>query len=157
MYWTVQAPADDAEVYPGDASGTPRRRQWLEALHQGERDRMAHEARDRLPSDTGMDDLSLTSNWMRRTDWANTFRGANRTILRQLALAPSVRRIAFALGEVSGQLVTSPPSDEQRLLLLGYALDAFFDRCEDIVAYTDLSIRCWLRGYFLDKPYNTPF
>jgi hypothetical protein len=153
VYWTVQALADAGEGTPGDVDGTPKRRRWLEALHQEERDWMAQEARDRLPSDTGVDDLSLTSNWMRRTDWANTFRGADRPILRRLALAPSVRGVAFAIGEASGQLVTSPSSDEQRLLLLGHAVDAFFDT----VAHTDLSIRCWLRGYFPDKPFKTPF
>ena len=53
--------------------------------------------------------------------------------------------------------MTSPSSDEQHLLLIVHALDAFFDRCEDTVAHTDISIRCWLRGYFPYKPFKSPF
>ncbi len=156
-YWTVQTPAASNEATRDDVGGTPRHRQWLDALHRGERDRIAQEARTRLPSDTGGDDLSLTSNWMRRTDWASTFRGANRPILRRLALAPSADGRALAIGEASGQPVLSPSGDEQRLLVLGLALDAFFDRCEDTVLHTSHSIRCWLRGYFPDKPFKAPF
>ena len=68
VYWTVQAPTTGGEDSRDDVDGTPKRRQWLEALHQGEQDRIKQDARDCLLLDVGGDDMSLTSNWMRRTD-----------------------------------------------------------------------------------------
>ena len=46
---------------------------------------------------------------------------------------------------------------ERRLVAIGVALDAFFDRCEDTVGHTDHSMLCWLRGHFTDQPYRFPF
>lgn len=112
VYWTIQAPEDNGEANPVDCNGTPKRRQRVEAMHREERERIAREAQDRQPAEVGVDDLSLTSNWMRRTDWANRYQWANRPLLRRLALAPSVDGAPFAIGEANGQLLTSPRSDD---------------------------------------------
>ena len=122
-------------------------------MHREERERNTKEAQDRPAVDVGSDDLSLTSNWMHRTDWANTFRRANRPLLRRLALAPSADGAAFAIGGVDGQLLNSPPSDERRLLLFGHALNAFFDRCEDTAQRISASDCAWCK---VDVPGGKP-
>ncbi|KAJ9636434.1 hypothetical protein H2199_000585 [Coniosporium tulheliwenetii] len=155
-YWIVRT-TDDGSVPPLEVVGTPRRRQRLGKLHQGERDRIAAEAPGCMRTDTGIDDLTLTSNWMRRTGWARTFRGADRVVLRRLTLAPHSNGLTLTLGRHGDREVESGASDERRLLVIGRALDAFFDRCEDTVRFTDHSILCWLRGHFPDRPFKAPF
>jgi hypothetical protein len=47
-----------------------------------------------------------------------------------------------------GENLTSA-EDEQRLVLIGIAIDRFFDRCEDTVLHTDHSLLCWLGSQHL--------
>src|SRR5262249_41987692 len=59
--------------------------------------------------------------------------------------------------EVGDMPVSSCRGDEQRLECLMLAMDRLFDRCEDTLRYTDVSIRCWLRSREAHRPYKTPF
>jgi hypothetical protein len=43
------------------------------------------------------------------------------------------------------------------MVLIIAALDRVFDRYEDTVRYTDVSIRCWLYSQSADQPYKAPF
>lgn len=36
-------------------------------------------------------------------------------------------------------------------------LGRVLDRCADTVKHTDVSIRCWLRSQYVDRPYKAPF
>jgi hypothetical protein len=51
----------------------------------------------------------------------------------------------------------SSSKDEYQLSYLVTALDRVFDRCEDIVRHTDVSIRCLLRSSCPDRTYKAPF
>ncbi|KAH8686644.1 hypothetical protein GQ44DRAFT_631729, partial [Phaeosphaeriaceae sp. PMI808] len=85
--------------------------------------------------DTSSSDMALNTNWMRRTQWAETFAGADRKLLVQLAQIPH----------------------EFKLRHIVTALDRVFDRCEDTVRHTDVSIRCLLRSSYPDRTYKAPF
>jgi hypothetical protein len=47
--------------------------------------------------------------------------------------------------------------DEAKLSHLVTALDQVFDRCEDTVRHTDVTIRCLLRSSYPDRTYKAPF
>jgi phosphohistidine phosphatase SixA len=47
-------------------------------------DRQDHQ---RNATDTGIEDLAATSNWMRRTGWAETYKGVDRRLLLALCEA----------------------------------------------------------------------
>ncbi|KAK1658089.1 hypothetical protein BDP55DRAFT_698609 [Colletotrichum godetiae] len=47
--------------------------------------------------------------------------------------------------------------DEARLQYITSAVDGVFDRCEDTIRHTDVSIRCWLRSSEPHRPYKAPF
>lgn len=136
---------------------TPRRRRWLERLHQEELQRMAVQEAERACTYTGFDDLALTSSWMRRTGWARMFKDADRRLLKRLSLPACANGLALSPGRGRENGMESPAGDEHRLLLVGRAVDLFFDRCEDTVRHTDHSILCWLRGHFPDRPFKAPF
>ncbi|KAF1939465.1 hypothetical protein EJ02DRAFT_497113 [Clathrospora elynae] len=90
---------------------------------------------DRSASASSPGDMALNTNWMRRTGWAETFAGADRKLLVQLAQIPHECRLSY--------LVT--------------ALDRVFDRCEDTARHTDVSIRCLLRSSYPDRTYKAPY
>ncbi|KAK5109833.1 hypothetical protein LTR85_002038 [Meristemomyces frigidus] len=152
-YWTVEAAAE--EITPTDCS--PRRRARLEALHQDEKERMSSNACIPSTTDTGIDDLALTSNWMRRTGWAQTFANADRSMLLVLAEGPAADGYRLELGRHGDKVLWSSAQDERALAVAGRAVDQFLDRCEDTARHTDQSIRCWLRGQTLGQPYKAPF
>jgi hypothetical protein len=128
----------------------------LEALHRKERDRLLvrHKA---SATDSGNTDMALNTNWMRRTGWAETFADADRSFLVKLAHMPQVAEHGLLLGTSNGTDLYSCKADEQRLVLMVAALGRVFDQCADTVRHTDVSMRCWLRSQFVDRPYKAPF
>jgi hypothetical protein len=101
--------------------------------------------------------MALNTNWMRRTGWAETFAGADRKLLVQLAQIPRNIERDLALDVYDGIAIYSSRKDECRLSYLVTALDHVFDRCEDTVRHTDVSIRCLLRSSYPDRTYKAPF
>ena len=136
-YWTVIPAAEDPDQDQSHLSATPRRKPQVDRLIQEERNRLT--SNEAIPSttDIGSDELTLESNRMRRTNWLQTFRSANRSILRRLTLKPLAGAQAVALGAISGREITSSSDTEQRLITISTALDRFFDRCEGTVRHTD--------------------
>lgn len=88
---------------------------------------------------------------MRRNGWAETFAGADRKLLVQLAEIPRGTEKDLALGVYNGVPMHSRREDESKLSHLVTALDQVFDRCEDTVRHTDVSIRCLLRSSYPDR------
>jgi hypothetical protein len=107
--------------------------------------------------DTGAYDESFIGNWMRRTDWAVMFSGVNRRLLVRLTEAPAIHGSALMYGIHDGIYLQSCAKDEQRIRMIGIAMDQFFESCEDTVRHTGHSIRCWLRSHLADRPYKAPF
>ena len=101
------------------------------ALHEEEPKRLENREHNRSTTDTGIDDLALTSNWMRRTGWAGTFAGVDRRLLLALSQSPARDGCALDLGEYGSKTLCNPADDERRLIVIGRAIDRFFDRCED--------------------------
>lgn len=136
---------------------SPGRSQRVEDLRREELQLITTRASDFAATDTGIDDPTLTSNWMRRTGWARTFKDADRALLQRLCEPPCPDGAALDLGKYGDWTLRSDQRDESRLLLMGHATDRFFDRCEDTAYHTDHSIRCWLRGQLRNQPYKAPF
>ncbi|KAJ6191987.1 hypothetical protein J3E72DRAFT_443135 [Bipolaris maydis] len=113
------------------------RMQRLEQLHRDELVRIRGQLKG-SSIDTSSPDMALNTNWMRRTQWAETFVGADRKLLVQLAQIPN-------------------KEDEFKLRHIVTTLDRVFDRCEDTVRHTDVSIRCLLRSSYPDRTYKAPF
>ncbi|KAK2005687.1 hypothetical protein LZ32DRAFT_545546 [Colletotrichum eremochloae] len=74
------------------------------------------------------------TGWMRRTGWDLMFDGARRDLLVKIT-----------------------PEDEAWLKRITSAVDGVFDRCEDTIRSTDVSMRCWLRSSEPYRPYKAPF
>jgi hypothetical protein len=110
-----------------------------------------------VTNETGSRDVALNTNWMRRNGWAETFAGADRKLLVQLAQIPRNTEKDLALGVYNGVPMHSRRKDESKLSYLVTALDQVFDRCEDTVRHTDVSIRCLLRSSYPDRTYKAPF
>ena len=65
-YWIVDSCEHAApSVAPLTSRCSPRHQQRLAVLHEEERQRVQDKEHHRLATDTGIDDLALTSNWMR--------------------------------------------------------------------------------------------
>jgi hypothetical protein len=101
------------------------------------------------------DDPILSNNWIRRTGWVQMFAKMDRGLLLSLARTPVTQGLWMG-AEGEGERVISA-GDERRLVLIGIAIDKFFDRCEDTVMHTDHSLLCWLRSQHFGKPYKAPF
>lgn len=136
---------------------SPGRRQRLDDLHGEELELLTRRASNFAATDTGIDDSILSSNWMRRTGWAGTFKGANRALLQRLSDPPHPDGSTLSLGQYGDLKLQSCQRDERQLLSIGRATDRFFDRCDDTAGHTDHSVRCWLRGQAPDRPYRAPF
>jgi hypothetical protein len=156
-YWIVEPdpsiakPLDDS-LLQDSMPGLLR----LETLHRNERGHLITRYKASA-TDTGTTDIALNTNWMRRTGWAQTFAGADRKILVKLAQMPQVVEHDVFLGTCNGTDLHSCKVDEQRLVRMVAALGRVFDQCEDTVRHTDVSIRCWLRSQYADRPYSAPF
>lgn len=85
QYWTVRSGASMPLL--GSLEDSPRRRRRLNALHEQEEERLTAQDGRVACDDTGIDDLASTSNWMRRTKWADTYRGVDRRLLIELRQA----------------------------------------------------------------------
>ncbi|KAL9025823.1 MAG: hypothetical protein Q9196_005419 [Gyalolechia fulgens] len=157
-YWIVAN-----EDQPGlasttaDATCSPRRRRRVADLHEDQHRRIAADAQSRSTTVLGLDDLALTSNWIRRTNWAATFTGADRLLLLLLTDRPAASGHHLPLGRYGTTEIYSSVDDERRLAAIGKAVDHFFDRCEDTARNTDHSLRCWLRSQMPGQPYKAPF
>jgi hypothetical protein len=131
------------------------RLQRLEQMHRDERERLI--SSQKVTNDMGSCDMALNTNWMRRTDWAETFDGADRNLLVQLAQIPHNTERNMTFGIYDGIAISSSRKDECQLSYLVTALDRVFDQCEDTVRHTDVSIRCLLRSSYPDRTYKAPF
>ncbi|PVH94160.1 hypothetical protein DM02DRAFT_200270 [Periconia macrospinosa] len=113
----------------------------LEELHAAERQHIT----SRLSAavvEVGSNDMALSTNWMRRTGWAEMFASANRRLLVQLSQMPYDAREDLSLGTYGAENLFSRREDEERLTHMVAALGRMFDRCEDTVRHTDVSVRC---------------
>nr|OQO30937.1 hypothetical protein B0A51_04164 [Rachicladosporium sp. CCFEE 5018] len=99
----------------------------------------------------------MTSNWMHRPLWMQTFRGANRSMLLLLSEGPVIGGDGLELGQHHGRPLWSSAEDERGLASAACAVDKFLDRCEDTARHTDHSIRCWLRSQVPGQPYKAAF
>jgi hypothetical protein len=142
-YWAVNVkPEVFTHVSDGMTTRSPRQMRRLEALHEEERKRMKQDKEGYDVLDTGAYDESFVGNWMRRTDWAAMFSGVNRRLLVRLTEAPAIHGSALVYGVHDGIHLQSCAEDEQRIRMIGIAMDQFFERCEDTVCHTGHSIRC---------------
>jgi hypothetical protein len=73
----------------GSLDSSPRRRQRVNALHEQEQKRLMAQSGRVACNDTEIDDLASTSNWMRRTKWAEIYRGVDRRLLLKLRQTPA--------------------------------------------------------------------
>jgi hypothetical protein len=158
-YWTIKddrSPAASSSTSDNSLlQESASRLQRLEQLHLDERERLISSRK--VTNDIGSCDMALNTNWMRRTGWAETFAGADRKLLVQLAQIPRDEERNLALGIYDGIAMYSSSKDECQLSYLVTALDRGFDRCEDTVRHTDVSIRCLLRSSYPDRTYKAPF
>jgi hypothetical protein len=114
----------------------------VEELHRAERDLLANDQSSAAAAtEIGGEDMSLISNWMHRTDWIEIFAGTNRALLVRLTETPYSSKSGLCLGTYEGVELYSCRNDEERLARIVTALDGVFDRCEDTLRHTDVSIR----------------
>jgi hypothetical protein len=85
------------------------------------------------------------------------FSGIDRRILLQLAQPPVLHSERLSLRDGGPRNIVYSLADERKLAKIGAVIDRFFDRCEDIVRYTDHSLLCWLRSQYLGKTYKALF
>ncbi|KAL8626151.1 hypothetical protein Q9189_008167, partial [Teloschistes chrysophthalmus] len=158
QYWIV-ANEDQTGLAStaADATYSPRRRRRVAELHEDQYRRITADAQSRSTTDLGLDDLASVSNWMRRTNWAATFAGADRLLLLLLTEKPAANGHRLLLGLYGTTEVYSSIDDERRLVAIGKAVDHFLDRCEDTARNTDHSLRCWLRSQVPGHSYKAPF
>jgi hypothetical protein len=157
-YWIVEADRSASASSTFDNSQLQEsalRLQRLEQMHRDERERLI--SSQKVTNDMGSCDMALNTNWMRRTGWAETFAGADRKLLVQLAQIPHNTERNMTFGIYDGIAISSSRKDECKLSYLVTALDRVFDRCEDTVRHTDVSIRCLLRSSYPDRTYKAPF
>lgn len=154
-YWTVDS--DRVSTPAAGLEYSPRRRERVERMLGEEMRHIDRQDHQRNATDTGIDDLAATSNWMRRTGWAETYKGVDRRLLLALRRSPAVEGYALRLGVYGAQELHSSSDDERKLKALDRAVDRFFDRCEDTALHTDHSVRCWLRGQIPGRAYKSPF
>jgi hypothetical protein len=157
-YWIVALnEGDDLGPHLDAAQASPQRRQKLTALHERELQRVSNEEAQLPRGGSSASDFALTSNWIRRTGWLETFSGVDRRLLSRLGSAPAREGFPLLLADdVTGRTLSSI-EDESKLSNLGKAADHFFDRCEDTARNTDHSIRCWLRSHVQGRPYKAAF
>jgi hypothetical protein len=124
-------------------------------MHRDERERLI--SSQKVTNNIGSCDMALNTNWMRRTGLAETFAGADRKLLVQLAQIPHNTERNMTFGIYDGIAISSSRKDECHLSYLFTELDRVFDQFEDTVRQTDVSIRCLLRSLYLDRAYKAPF
>jgi hypothetical protein len=94
---------------------------------------------------------------MRRTGWEEMFGKARRDILVCLLQLPDASGLARQLGIHDGITFYSSATNECRLAAILTALDRLFSQYGETMRCTDVCLRRWLRGRFLDRLYKRPF
>ena len=102
-----------AQLATANIDFSPRRQRRVVELHEAEACRLAEGDWNRSAIDTGVDDLALTRNWMRRTGWACTFYGVDRRLLLRLAETPTPNGKCLVLGKLGTTSIVSDAIDEQ--------------------------------------------
>jgi hypothetical protein len=157
-YWIVGVNGgNNLGAHLDTPQASPKRRQKLAALHERELQRARNEEARQQGKDLLASGLALTSNWIRRTGWLETFAGVDRSLLSRLASAPAREGFPLLLADDVGSPTQSSMEDELKLSNLGKGVDHFFDQCEDTARNTDHSIRCWLRSHVQGRPYKAAF
>jgi hypothetical protein len=102
---------------------------------------------------------ALLTNWMRRTGWERTFERADCPMLISLSALPKTvpQETVNHLGMHNRQKLSSSATDESRISCIVATLDRLLDQCGEIVRFTDVSVRRWLRGRLPERPYKAPF
>ncbi|KJZ71103.1 hypothetical protein HIM_09522 [Hirsutella minnesotensis 3608] len=129
----------------------------VEEICAQERQHIASKAGPAGQIDLAPEHAVMMTNWMRRTGWEDTFRGACRGALVSLAELPVPHLGPLRLTTQDGTVMESSEADEKRLAVMVTAVDRLFNRCGDTVRSTDVSIRRWLRGMHPDRPFKAPF
>ncbi|KAL0764704.1 hypothetical protein CaCOL14_012794 [Colletotrichum acutatum] len=104
---------------------------------------------------TGQVDVAFQTGWMRRAGWDLMFDGARRDLLVKMSQLPALVRDRWEAEDDMPH--ASSREDEARLQYIMSAVDGVFDRCEDTIRHTDVSMRCWLRSSEPYRPYKAPF
>ena len=154
-FWIV-ASNEQATVVPA-WNCSPGRIRTLDALHRQERERIARDDGAHSATDVEDKDLALISNWMRRTRWAETYKGLDRKVLWGLTVPPSSMGQRLIIGHDGAAEVVSSAEDERKLGIIGRAVSRFLNRCEQTARHTDHSIRCWLRSQIPGQPNKAAF
>lgn len=80
-------------------------------------------------------------NWLRRTRWGETFRGANRRLLIALAKVPlSTSKLFHVVDLVGVTVYRSLISYKRRLAVIMLAVDWLIDRYNNTVRHIDILI-----------------
>jgi hypothetical protein len=133
---------------------SPDRIRTLDALHTQERERIARDGGGDSATGASAGDPALISNGMRRTRWEETYKGLDWQLLWGLTVPPRSTGQAFIIDHDGETGVVSSAEDEQKLLIIGRAVNRFLSRCEQTARHTDHSIRCWLRSQIPGRPYK---
>lgn len=162
-FWTVQSlqggllVADRGELENAAHQASLPRCLRLEQIHDLEQQRVLEQGSNTVVDLSGSD-MTLVNNWTHRTGWSELFRGENRALLVRLTQLPqTTRKTGLHLSWHEGQEIISPIEDEVKLKHISAAVDRAFVCCRDTVRHTDISIRCWLRSQYPDRPYKAPF
>ncbi|RKK99668.1 hypothetical protein BFJ70_g17487 [Fusarium oxysporum] len=97
--------------------------------------------------------LPLLTNWMRRTGWEETFRNTRRDLIVAMAQCPLKDNSGpLWLANYKDEALMRSQEDEHKLARIMAALDRLFERSNDTIKYTDVSLRRWLRSVYPDRP-----
>ncbi|KAI8411163.1 hypothetical protein FOFC_07757 [Fusarium oxysporum] len=135
---------------------------FAKELFVREQQYLSQQARGSLPQPTGRTtsatDPALITNWMRRTGWEETFRNTRRDLIVAMAQCPPKENSGpLWLANYKDEALISSQEDEHKLTRMMAALDRLFERSNDTIKHTDISLRRWLRGIYPDQPYKRPF
>lgn len=89
-YWIVRDDSHNDIATVKSTDGSPRRKSRVAALHEEEHQRLKDRSKNASNTDTGIDDPTFTSSWMKRMGWAVTFHSVNRSFLVKLRDSPAV-------------------------------------------------------------------
>ncbi|KEF50810.1 uncharacterized protein A1O9_13140, partial [Exophiala aquamarina CBS 119918] len=163
-YWIVQLesplPPQSVSGQIGDArqgQGSRREPSHLERLCQAEQVRLL-EHRE-ATRDEDLPDLATISPWMRRTQWLETYRRAERSMLVRMTALPDLgsRRNGRDLGTFNGTSLSVSAADERRISMVLQAIEELYAHCEETVQHTARPILCKLYSQSLHGSSQRPF
>lgn len=160
-YWIVPDPTmGEGGQDPNSASATAGAKEEaiLEALERQEEQRLEGLHSDPISWDVEVE-ASETTTWLLRTRWPQQFAHCSLDVIAQSTLQPvHHQRGDYELGySQSGHALISTTAQEFRLRQLLQLVDLVFQRCEQTLAATSLTLRCWLRSYSSRSHYPRPF